>query len=30
MARVRVRQHVNPLARKFQFSVKTPNWSEIY
>lgn len=30
MGRVRVRQHVNPLSRKFQFSVKTPNWSEIY
>lgn len=30
MGRVRVRQHVNPLSRKFQFSVTPPNWTEIY
>ncbi|MEB3883768.1 tRNA (guanosine(46)-N7)-methyltransferase TrmB [Lyngbya sp. CCY1209] len=30
MGRVRVRQHVNPLARKFQFSVLPPDWTEIY
>ena len=30
MGRVRVRQHVNPLARKFQFSVVSPDWTEIY
>ena len=30
MGRVRVRQHVNPLSRKFQEPVTIPNWSEIY
>nr|WP_313898662.1 MULTISPECIES: tRNA (guanosine(46)-N7)-methyltransferase TrmB [Roseofilum] len=27
---MRVRQHVNPLSRKFQEPVGIPNWSEIY
>lgn len=30
MGRVRVRQHVNPLSRKFQEPVPIPNWSEVY
>lgn len=30
MGRVRVRQHVNPLARKFKFDVVPPDWQEIY
>ncbi|MGL5081314.1 MAG: tRNA (guanosine(46)-N7)-methyltransferase TrmB [Microcoleaceae cyanobacterium] len=30
MGRVRVRQHVNPLARKFQDPVKLPDWTGIY
>jgi tRNA (guanine-N7-)-methyltransferase len=30
LGRVRVRQHVNPLARKFQFDVVPPDWQEIY
>jgi tRNA (guanine-N7-)-methyltransferase len=27
---IRVRQHVNPLARKFQQAVPLPDWSEVY
>lgn len=27
---IRIRQHVNPLARKFQQPVTVPNWQEIY
>ncbi len=30
MARVRVRQHVNPLSSKYQQSVSLPNWSQVY
>lgn len=30
MARVRVRQHVNPLSHKYQVSRTPPNWEEIY
>lgn len=30
MARVRVRQHVNPLSSKYQQSVCLPNWNHIY
>lgn len=30
MARVRVRQHVNPLSSKYQQSVSLPDWSQIY
>ncbi len=30
MARVRVRQHVNPLCSKFQNTISAPNWGEIY
>ncbi|MCP2729881.1 tRNA (guanosine(46)-N7)-methyltransferase TrmB [Limnofasciculus baicalensis] len=30
MAKVRVRQHVNPLSQKYQTPVTPPNWSEIY
>lgn len=30
MARVRVRQHVNPLSSKFQQSISIPDWSQIY
>ncbi|NJK38630.1 MAG: tRNA (guanosine(46)-N7)-methyltransferase TrmB [Oscillatoriales cyanobacterium RM1_1_9] len=30
MGRVRVRQHVNPLAQKFQDPVKLPDWQRIY
>lgn len=30
MARVRVRQHVNPLSSKYKQSVSLPNWSQIY
>ena len=27
---IRIRQHVNPLARKFQQPIQIPNWQEIY
>ena len=27
---IRIRQHVNPLARKFQEPISLPNWQEIY
>ncbi len=27
---IRIRQHVNPLARKFQQPISLPNWQEIY
>ena len=27
---IRIRQHVNPLARKFQQPINLPNWPEIY
>jgi tRNA (guanine-N7-)-methyltransferase len=27
---IRLRQHVNPLARKFQQPIKVPNWQEIF
>lgn len=30
MARVRVRQHVNPLSNKYQQSISIPDWSQIY
>ena len=30
MARVRVRQHVNPLNRRYQVPVPPPDWREIY
>jgi tRNA (guanine-N7-)-methyltransferase len=30
LARVRVRQHVNPLCSKFQNTISAPNWREIY
>ncbi len=30
MARVRIRQHVNPLSSKYQQSFTPPNWSQIY
>lgn len=30
MSPVRVRQHVNPLARKFQGSTDIPKWEEVY
>ena len=30
MARVRVRQHVNPLSRRYQQSVSLPDWNHIY
>ena len=30
MARVRVRQHVNPLSRRYQQSVSLPHWHQIY
>lgn len=30
MARVRVRQHVNPLSSKYQQSLPLPDWSQIY
>ncbi len=30
MAKVRVRQHVNPLSIKYQTPVTPPNWTEIY
>lgn len=30
MPRVRVRQHVNPLSKKYQIPVSPPNWEKIY
>jgi tRNA (guanine-N7-)-methyltransferase len=30
LARVRVRQHVNPLSYKYRTPITLPNWSEIY
>ncbi len=30
MARVRVRQHVNPLAQKYRSVIASPNWAEVY
>lgn len=30
MARVRVRQHVNPLCSKYQISIIPPDWTKIY
>ena len=30
MSKVRIRQHVNPLRRKFQHQINTPNWHEVY
>ena len=30
MPKVRIRQHVNPLRRKFQHQLTLPDWSEIY
>ncbi len=30
MARVRVRQHVNPLSKKYQEIISPPNWEKIY
>ena len=27
---IRIRQHVNPLARKFQQPIQVPNWQEVY
>ena len=27
---IRIRQHVNPLARKFQQPLQVPNWQEVY
>ncbi|NES81990.1 MAG: tRNA (guanosine(46)-N7)-methyltransferase TrmB [Moorea sp. SIO2B7] len=30
MARVRVRQHVNPLSKKYQTPLTPPNWSQVY
>lgn len=30
MARVRVRQHVNPLSSKYQQSITLPDWNQIY
>lgn len=30
MARVRVRQHVNPLAQKYQQPVSLPDWQQVY
>ena len=30
MARVRVRQHVNPLSSRYQKSVSLPDWNQIY
>lgn len=30
MARVRVRQHVNPLSQKFQIAITPPEWETIY
>ena len=30
MRKIRIRQHVNPLARKFQQPITIPNWHDIY
>ncbi len=30
MVRVRVRQHVNPLSKKYQTPVSPPNWTQVY
>ena len=30
MPRVRIRQHVNPLSRKFQQPIQLPDWNQIY
>jgi tRNA (guanine-N7-)-methyltransferase len=30
LARIKVRQHVNPLANKYQQSIDWPDWSQIY
>lgn len=30
MARVRVRQHVNPLSDKYQQSIVLPDWNQVY
>ncbi len=30
MAKVRVRQHVNPLSKKYQTPVILPNWTQVY
>ncbi|MEM8637641.1 MAG: tRNA (guanosine(46)-N7)-methyltransferase TrmB [Cyanobacteria bacterium P01_G01_bin.54] len=30
MARVRIRQHVNPLARQFQQPIALPDWTQVY
>ncbi|ELS02497.1 tRNA (guanine-N(7)-)-methyltransferase [Xenococcus sp. PCC 7305] len=30
MPKARIRQHVNPLSRKFQNHIKLPDWNEIY
>lgn len=30
MAKLRIRQHVNPLARKYQSSLNIPNWHQVY
>ena len=30
MARIRVRQHVNPLSKSYQTSITPPEWSQIY
>jgi tRNA (guanine-N7-)-methyltransferase len=30
LARVRVRQHVNPLSHKYQQPLKPPDWSQVY
>ncbi|MGB5962211.1 MAG: tRNA (guanosine(46)-N7)-methyltransferase TrmB [Coleofasciculaceae cyanobacterium] len=30
MSKVRVRQHVNPLSKKYQTPITPPNWSEVY
>lgn len=30
MARVRVRQHVNPLSNRYQQSISIPDWSQVY
>ncbi len=30
MPKIRVRQHVNPLSKKYQTPVTSPNWGEVY
>lgn len=30
MPRVRVRQHVNPLSKKYQTPVSPPDWTQVY